>query len=242
MKILGLALILNLLCAASALANGDVTADLSSTSIDVNTGFTGTTLTVFGVTEPHTDIVVAVEGPDASVTIRRKAQHFGLWVADSAVSFRHAPKFYALAMNKSGLFLAEKVAASDFALKAEMEPDARDDSGEFRAALIRIEQNRGFYNFNAGTVQIKSGHLFRADFDLPVNVPIGPYRVHIVEIRDGALVAARTLPLTIDESGVAVLVQRVAGEHPFIYAFFTLMVVLVIGAGSTSFSIVRKGK
>ena len=225
---------------SAAFANGDVVADLSSASIAVNTGFTGTTLTVFGVLEGRSDVAISIEGPDAVINVRRKAKHFSLWVPDDTVSFDHAPRFYALALSKPDLLTLSQSNQAPHGLA--LAPQSSDVVADFQTALLRIQEAKGLYNFNAGKIQIKSGRLFRADFELPVNVPIGVYRVHIAAIRDGVFVAARALPLTIDESGVAALVQRSALEHPFSYAFVTLALVLAIGGGTALFSIVRKGK
>jgi uncharacterized protein (TIGR02186 family) len=228
----------------TSLHAGDVVADLSAASVSVNTGFTGTKLTVFGVLDAHNDAVVALEGPDATLSVSRKIKHFGFWVTGDAVTIEHVPKFFALASTRPLATIGSATDLKDHGLMLKPDPEAAetDPTNAFHDALIGIMRQQGLYDFTGGKISVKGGRLFRADFDLPINVPIGIYRVHIAAFHDGAFVAARILPLTIDESGAAALVQSASSIHPFIYAFFSLLAVLALGAGSTLFAVVRKGK
>jgi uncharacterized protein (TIGR02186 family) len=231
-----LALVL-LLSTGSVFAADDLVADMSSASIAVTTGFSGTTLTVFGALDKPAhaaeDIVVSVTGPDVPVSVRRKVQNYGLWVNGDAVAFPHAPGFYALASTRPlrDLATADSLAAHGLGLDA-LESAAPPEQSEFRAALIRLKQAKNLYSSEGGRIRVTQGRLFRADFDLPANVPMGAYRVHIAVVRQGAFIIERDLPLSIDQRGIAAVLHDAVYGYPFLYAFASLALIFAIGAVS----------
>jgi hypothetical protein len=69
----------------------DLVADLSSHLIAVTTGFSGTSLLLFGATQGEGDVVVVVRGPDKPETVRRKRRTLGIWVNRDTYAFAAVP-------------------------------------------------------------------------------------------------------------------------------------------------------
>src|SRR2546426_9410212 len=75
-------------------------ADLTSHLIAITTGFTGTSVVLFGATDGPGDVIVVVRGPEREITVRRKSRVAGIWVNTQEVTFANVPSFYAVAASR----------------------------------------------------------------------------------------------------------------------------------------------
>ena len=75
-------------------------ADLTSHLVAITTGFTGTSVVLFGAIEGGGDIVVVVRGPEGETVVRRKSRVAGIWLNTRSVAFDNVPSFYAVLANK----------------------------------------------------------------------------------------------------------------------------------------------
>ncbi|MGH6910991.1 MAG: TIGR02186 family protein, partial [Phenylobacterium sp.] len=81
-----------------------VSAALTETNVQVNSGFRGARIVLYGaVFDPlsrPSDVVVIVRGPEQPVRIARKSRVLGLWMNSRPVVFRGAPGFYIAASTR----------------------------------------------------------------------------------------------------------------------------------------------
>ena len=103
-RLAALAVALVLAAAGSAEAE-KLTVALSTPEVTINSNFTGTTVTVFGVIDRDAksvsgvggyDIAVLLLGPRETVVARRKERILGIWANAASETFEAAPSFYAL--------------------------------------------------------------------------------------------------------------------------------------------------
>ena len=82
---------------------------MSTRSVAITSGFTGTEIIIFGTVEnsrqssPESgtyDVVVVVEGTPAPVVVRRKSRIGGLWVNVRTIRFSSFPSYYAIASTR----------------------------------------------------------------------------------------------------------------------------------------------
>ena len=55
-------------------------ADISQTSVEIQSNFNGTQLLIFGARNMPGELVIAVRGPTANVKLRRKERIAGMWM------------------------------------------------------------------------------------------------------------------------------------------------------------------
>src|SRR5271163_5213469 len=91
----GVLVVLSLLCRGSAARAEGLVADLSSHLIAITSGFTGTSVVLFGATDGPGDVIAVVRGPERGMTVWRKGKVAGIWVNAEAVTFAGVPSFYA---------------------------------------------------------------------------------------------------------------------------------------------------
>ncbi len=94
-----LALMLSIL-PLPALAVTPIVADISNYRIDIDSGFNGTRIFLFGARNDNGDVVVVVRGPRKDFMVRKKEQIMGIWMNRERMKFFNVPDFYAIIGSK----------------------------------------------------------------------------------------------------------------------------------------------
>jgi uncharacterized protein (TIGR02186 family) len=237
---LGLALIAALLLALPGAARAQqLVADLTSHLVAITTGFTGTSVVLFGAIEGGGDIVVVVRGPERETVVRRKSRVAGIWLNTRSVAFANVPSFYAVLANKpvddvvpANLRQVHEIGIDNLKLNpAEKAKPA--DVTEFRAALIQEQQRGGLYDKQPGAVNFLGDKLFRASLDFPATVPVGTYSIQVFLVRKGDIVAAQTTPLIISQTGLEADINDFAQNRSLLYGLVAVAMAAVAGWGAT---------
>lgn len=219
-------------------------ADLSESVVKITTGFTGTKVLLFGAIKEQGKIVVVVEGPRHSLTVRRKQRVAGIWVNRAEVQFDDVPSFYQVLSSdplEEWLPLRTRdlyqigVEYLRFDPRSEVGPA---EQARFRDALIRNMQRVGRYGVLEGNVTVMDSQLFRADLYLPANLPTGYYTIEVMLVRDGDVKSIQSTPLLVTKSGIGADVFDMAYSYPALYGI--LAIVLAALAGLAANAIFRK--
>ncbi len=235
-----IALVLIALLAVMPAARGqELVADLSQHLIAITTGFTGAQVTLFVGVEGGGDVVVVVRGPERDVTLRRKHRVAGIWLNARAMTFAGVPSFYALFASRPpeqilrpNLRQLHEVGLDQIRLQPVGRADP-DDIPEFRARFLETEEESGLYSSEIGRIDSLSGRLFRASLDFPANVPTGTYKIDVLLVRGGDVVAAQTTPLQVAQIGVEADISDFARREGAIYGMMAVFAAAAAGWLST---------
>jgi uncharacterized protein (TIGR02186 family) len=225
-----------------------VEADVSTRSIAVTSGFTGTEIVVFGSVDNsrqpsaesgYYDVVVVVEGTPVPLIARKKSNVAGLWINTAAATFERVPSYYAITSTRpieeiaETPVLAENQIGMDFAL---LSPSIRTSSEvpadvleKYRAAVIRLKQKEGLYIRNDYGVAFIGRSLFRSSIELPANVPVGPLSARVYLFHDGALLSSYTTRVRLEREGIERLLHQFAFRYPLLYGLFAVAVAVAAG-------------
>ena len=232
-------LALMLLALPGAARAQQLVADLTSHLVAITTGFTGTSVVLFGAIEGGGDIVVVVRGPEGETVVRRKSRVAGIWLNTRSVAFDNVPSFYAVLANKpvdeivpANLRQLHEIGIDNLKLNPAEKAKAADIT-EFRAALIEEEQRGGFYDKQPGTVNFLGDKLFRASLDFPATVPTGTYSIQVFLMRKGDIVAAQTTPLIISQTGLEADINDFAQNRSLLYGLVAVAMAAMAGWGAT---------
>lgn len=220
------ALLLALAAAPAAPAHAQaLLAELSQREVAVTTGFAGAELLVFGTlgadaAGPGADVIISLRGPNAPVVVRRKVRVAGVWLNGPSEQFEAAPSFYAVASTsplETVLSVEERRRLRLGLASLPLSPRGRIEDPAFRQALIALKTEQRLFGEDPDGVRLVGDRLFHARLFLPSAVIPGPYRVDILVVRDGRVVASRDLPLTVVRAGTSAEIWRVAREQPLAY-------------------------
>ncbi|WP_029008503.1 TIGR02186 family protein [Azospirillum halopraeferens] len=213
----------------------EVVADLSDHLIAITTGFTGSSLLLFGATDGAGDVVLVVTGPRSDVTLRRKDRRMGIWVNTEGLRFRDVPSFYAvLSSRPAGDILDPAEAAAhgigfDAIRPAPADPAApAAEVAAYREALFRLKQEQGLY-FEETGIRFTGERLFRADLRFPSSVPVGEFRAMIYLVKDGRVVSSQPTPLVVSKVGMGAQVHWFANRHAAAYGALAVAVSVLAG-------------
>ncbi|MEX6504916.1 TIGR02186 family protein [Jiella sp. M17.18] len=237
-------------------AGGDETfrIGLSTDTISITSEFTGARLVVFGaldnadpqiLRQQRYDIVVVLMGPRRPVIVRRKERTLGIWINRGSENFNAAPASYALAATRPLADIAraelrgrlsigvDDIQLSTYAKDAKgrdlprsPEQPNRDD---FATALRRIRQSSGLYDQTIGSVQFVSPTLFRADLQLPANLPVGRHTAQAFLFRNGVFIREDTAPLIVVKTGFEAAISDFAVHNGIVYGLFAVVLAIFTG-------------
>jgi uncharacterized protein (TIGR02186 family) len=215
-------------------------AELSQREIEVTTGFTGAELLVFGAKETApADLVVAVRGPALPFVVRQKTRIAGMWVNGASEIFNTAPTFYAIASTRPLTEILPESERQRLRLGLDalpLRPEGSRDDPAFRDALVEIKTDAGLYRQVDDGVTLVGDRLFHTRVFLPPTVVPGPYRVDVLAVQDGRIVAARDVSLVVRRVGTSAEIWRFAHDHSWFYGFGAVLVAALAGwAGSVLF-------
>ncbi|WBU65092.1 TIGR02186 family protein [Paracoccus aerodenitrificans] len=225
-----------------------VVAGISSDAVSITTSFDGSEIIIFGAVRRETpipmtgplNVIVTVEGPSRSVTVRRKQRKLGIWVNTESVVVGAAPSFYSVASTGTlGLILDEDEDARyrisiPTAMRAFARPVDVEDPVDFTEAMIVSRIADGTYRLKQNAVRLVEDTLFRADFRLPANLVEGSYKTRIFLVRQGRVIDSYSAPLEVRKVGLERWLYRLAFDRPFAYGLMSLLIAAFAGWGASA--------
>ncbi len=222
---------------AAAASTPQLTADLSTDRVEITTGFTGSSVMVFGATErligPESgdDVVVVAWGPSQATVVRRKVNVLGFWLNGPSAVFREVPGFYAITATRP----VWEVLPEDTRRTARLGLDALplrasgSQAPAFRAALLDLKQQDGRWQEYAAPVTVAGGRLFSARVSFPDTVQTGAYRIEVLLVRERRIVARQELYLGVERVGTAASIAYVARTAPVVYGVVCILLAALAG-------------
>ena len=235
-----LALLLLVLFAGTAgaqpVAPPSLTAELSTSRIEVTTAFAGGEILVFGATErligqQGDEIVVLATGPNASMVVRQKISVLGFWINGPSARFNRIPAYWALAATRpvDEMLARDELAGERLGLGFLQLPQLGARGVQFRQALRELKQNEGLWVDQAIPVEVSGGRLFHVRLPLPSTVQTGLYRVQVMLVRDGRVAARQDLSLDVARVGSAAWIADVARNLPVLYGVACVLLAAFAG-------------
>ncbi len=244
--------------AQDAGAAPDIAIALTDERVDVDTGFTGATLTLFGavsgVADPTTvDIIAIVSGPQTRFLIRKLEQRNLIWTPGAPRRIDNAPGLYISSATRPIGDIAPLPDQAAFRLGADhltvsvaaprpeganAEGDDGDAASEdlYRNAFLTEIEELGLYRDAVGGVDFKKGGLFAVNVDLPATTPVGEYSVAVYLYRDGLLLGQDAATLSVNKVGLERQIYDLAHERPVTYGLLCVAMSLIAGwAASVAF-------
>jgi len=235
-----LLLLLALLAALPAVAQTrepvpPLTAELSTRTVEISTGFTGASVLVYGATDgtigDGDDILVVVWGPPQPIVVRRKVRVLGFWLNGPAAWFPEVPGFYAI----SGTQPAWRILPEELRQQARLGLDnlslraVGQQAPAYRAALLALKQTEGRWQEDAEPIGVAAGRVFSARVNFPDTVQTGDYRVEVMLVRDRQIIARQFLGLRVQRVGTAARIATVAREAPLLYGIACVVLAALAG-------------
>ncbi|MDQ0503932.1 TIGR02186 family protein [Xanthobacter agilis] len=229
--------------AAQATSADRLVISVSQPQVSITSTFTGAELVVFGVAETIAsdttpDVVVTVRGPKQSFVTWRKSRLFGLWVNTDSRTFIDVPAFLSVQSNRPPDEMAPpavlrdgQIGLSRNALTQLVGTDYADvvPTDPFRQAFLRTQQAANLYQEDSHGVTFLAPRVFRANFTIPGQAPIGRYDVAIQLLRDGKITARAVQHFEVNRSGFEQDVATFSQTEGTLYGITVAIGSLIVG-------------
>lgn len=228
-----------------------VSAALTDSEIEVDAGYAGASLVLYGAVfnpgDDPVDVVVVVRGPTRPVRLVRKVRVAGLWLNSRPVVFEGAPAFYVMASTRplsdiAGFGVLRRMGVGLDHIRIDAPEEQRtvnlygvrdvvisrlgEDYLDWRRAVIRLKENQGLYSADPGGVRYVDPGLFRAEITLPAEAPTGEYQTEVWLFQNGEAISVRRNTIRVRRVGVERWLHDFAFLQPWLYG---LMSVLLAG-------------
>lgn len=228
----------------SAQAVPKLVPDVSQRQINIQSGFTGAELLLFGAIiyprgvapEGQVDVAIVLRGPARPITLREKQKIAGIWINADSSDFRSVPVYYAIASSRPLRNIVDSKTAAIYELgldKLQLSPSGEVDAKEqrrFSNGLVDLKQRNGLFLQEAGSVEITDQVLYRARLKIPSSVPVGTYVAETLLIRNGrVIVADDNVEVRVRKTGFEQLVTILAQDYSLFYGAMAVLVSLLLG-------------
>lgn len=218
--------------------------DASQRKINIQSGFTGSNLLIFGAIvypggrspKVAPDLAIVVEGPLQSVAVREKEKLAGLiWVNAERGDFRSVPGFYGVASTRPLADLIDSKTADIYQLGLDhiyFSPTGRLDTAlieRFQDGLVDLRQRKRLYLERDGGVEISQKILYRTRMRLPADVPVGRYHISAYLISDGRVLTVEETSIVVEKTGFERLITIFATHHSLLYGLTAVAISLLLG-------------
>jgi uncharacterized protein (TIGR02186 family) len=217
-----------------------VIADVSEHFVGITADFTGAKILFFGTTTGPGNIVVVIRGPSHDINVGAKVQRAGIWMNGESVKIKNAPSFYrVLSTEPLGEWLPLNVREKNQIGVEYLDLQPATDVGpakaaNYRSALIRNMEKRGYYGQAEGELKVLGGRLFRTHIFLPSNVPTGDYVIRTYLVHEGRVTDIEVTPLNINKTGIGAEIYRVAYQHGALYGVAAIVIAVLAGLGGNA--------
>lgn len=210
---------------------GPMVADISQSTIQIHSGFNGTELLVFGARNARGDLVIAVRGPQAEVSLRRKERIAGMWMHVEQQKYDRLPLFYAVASTRPLKEVAPSYTRYQLGLgeKQIVTGSSRNHVKVFDQALQQTLHEKNRWQEPFARITYFGESLFKARLSLPSNMPRGDYSVEVYLFDGGKPVAFQTIPLKAFKTGMDARIYDEAQRQPWLYGIFAVLMALAGG-------------
>ena len=218
-----------------AISKEKLVAELFESEINIDVGFTGATISIFGVIDEEGDVVVTVTGPRKKIVVRKKESVMGLWINGSAKYFSDVPSFYYLASNKpleelnaeTSLYI-NQIGLNNLRFEG-AEEDEITDRRLWKNGIIKTMLKQGRYSDEIGKINISKNKLFKTELYFGSDILEGEYIVDTLLLKSGNVVGARRSFINVSKSGLGAKIHSLANYNSLLYGFFAVTLALLFG-------------
>ena len=235
----------------SAQLTAKLTAKANHDHIKIDFFYHGSSVSVRGISDPATDLIVKITSPEADQALRKKGKVAGLlWMNVGSVTFKHIPSLYFLNSTKKIEDILSKeemdkhgIGYQALALHTEMHPVAdENEKAKWFGEFVKYKENSHLYSSVPGNVSVteKDGKQdYYVLMDWPYQAHPGDYLVTVYAVKDNKVVEKAETKVLVEQVGIVKTLSAMAKNNGALYGIISI--VAALGAGFGVGLIFRKG-
>lgn len=213
-----------------------IVSGISNNEIEIDSGFTGAKILLFGAKEDAGNIVVSVTGPKKNFSIVKKEKFFGgIWYNGKMVEVQNANSYYSLFSTFIGqeipkdLLTILEIGKDNIKINIQDESISAEDRKNFKYEFINQLEKKGLYSIGAEKLDFLNETLFKVSLNFPKNITSGIYSVDIYLIDDGSLISFQSIPIYVSQVGGGAKIIKFAHDQSFLYGILAILLAVISG-------------
>lgn len=224
-------------------AAAELTVVANHDHISIDFFYHGSTVSVKGVTDPGTDVIIKIASPAGHESLKQKGKVGRvLWMNTGTLSFEHAPAFYEIfSSNPVDELLSKEEqirhALGYAGLKEHIVLDPVKDNAERQQWLeqfIRFKEAHQLYRMSSGGITFaeKDGHNgYYILTEWPYQAKPGDYTVTAYAVKEGKVVDSAETTVRVDQAGIVKFLSNMARNNAAFYGLISIIIALSAGFG-----------
>ena len=229
-----------------------LTAKANHDHITIDFFYHGSSVSVKGIAEPGTDLIVKITSPEGHQILKQKGKVAGmLWMNVGKLTFENTPNFYELFSTKKveDILSTEEMDKNVIGFPAlakhvEITPVANEEEkAKWFDEFVKFKQDSKVYASSSGNITFSKNAEGKQEYyvltDWPYQAQPGDYLVTVYAVKDHKVVEQATSNVNVAQIGMVKSLAGMAKDTPAVYGFLSIGVALSAGFGVSM--VFRKG-
>lgn len=229
-----------------------LTAKANHDHITIDFFYHGSTVSVKGLSEPGTDLVIKITSPEGHQLLKKKGKVGGmLWMNVGQLKFENTPNFYEVFSTRKleDILSAEEMDRNVIGFPAlakhvEITPVANEEEkAKWFDEFVKFKEDSRVYTSSSGNIKTSMNAEGKQEYfimtDWPYQAQPGDYLVTVYAVKDHKVVEQATSNVNVAQVGMVKSLAGMAKNMPAMYGFLSIGVALSAGFGVSM--VFRKG-
>ena len=242
--ILALLLIVSIVVMSMGISSAQLTAKANHDHIKVDFFYHGSTVSVSGITDQGTDLIIKIASPEGHEKLKQKGKVAGLlWMNTGTLNFEHVPNLYSVHSTQKIDDLIDQKEQDKYVIglpalsrHVELKPSASEEEkatwfGEF----IKYKEASNLYKTDFGKIEMNDlpdGHQeYFIQTEWPYQAAPGAYTVSVYAVKDGKVVEQAESHVRVEQVGMVKTLAGMAKDSAAVYGFLSIGIALSAGFG-----------
>ena len=243
--------ILIILIVSIGIASAQLTAKANHDHIKIDFFYHGSTVSVSGVTDPGTDLIIKIASPEGHEKLKQKGKVGGiLWMNVGTRKFENVPNLYSVHSTRK---LNDMISRDELdkyvigypalAKHATIEPAVNaEEKARWFDEFIKYKEMSKLYTTTDGRIEMQEKDDKQSYYILtqwPYQAPPGDYIVTVYAVKDGKVVDQAESRVQVEQAGLVKTLAVMAKNNAALYG--VISIISALGAGFGVGLVFRKG-
>ncbi len=233
-------------------ASAMLTAKANHDHITIDFFYHGSTVSVRGISERGTDLVIKITSPEGHQVMKQKGKVAGvLWMNVGQMKFEQTPNFYEVFSTKKVEDILSReemekhvIGYPALAKHVEISPVANEEEkAKWFGEFVKFKEASKVYASSFGNIETTMNADGKQEYyiltDWPSQAQPGDYLVSVYAVKDNKVIEQAQSKVNVEQVGMVKTLATMAKNSPAIYGFLSIGIAL--GAGFGVSMVFRKG-
>jgi uncharacterized protein (TIGR02186 family) len=225
-------------------AFAQLTAKANHDHIKIDFFYSGSTVSVSGISDPGTDLIIKITSPEGHQTLRKKGKVAGLlWMNVGELKLDHVPNVYFIHSTKKIEDILSNEEMQKYVIgypalekHVEISPvDDKQDGSKWFAEFLKFKESKNLFGSSNGkitTIEKTDGlqHYYILT-QWPYQAPPGDYTVTVYAVKDKKVIETASANVNVEQVGTVKTLASMAKNKGALYGLLSIAIAIAAGFG-----------